>query len=279
MKLLVAVLVVVQLVWAVPLPKLPKEYVPNTPENLALIKSGNYKQNIETLGGQFEGDMVLEESQKRALLGLEKTGIINPIYRWPGGVVPYVLADGYFSQAQVDQIESGLRAIEDASCIRFVRRTDEQHYVQVIGEDSGCWSQVGYRRTGIQQLNLQLFEPGVGCFRSGTVVHEFLHTLGFYHMQSATERDDHVMIQWEHIIAGMESNFNKYDANTITNFGVEYDVVSVMHYNAYAFTKNGFATIIPYDIDLIDGMGQNVGMTNLDIQRLNAMYECSARNE
>lgn len=105
---------------------------------------------------------------------------------------------------------------------------------------------MGNLRRGRQQLNLQLFEPGVGCFRSGTVVHEFLHTLGFYHMQSATERDDYVMIAWEHIIPGMEHNFNTYGADVITNFGVEYDVVSVMHYNAYAFTKNGFATIIPY---------------------------------
>lgn len=97
-----------------------------------LIKSGNYKQNIETLGGQFEGDMVLEEKQKQALLGLERTGLINESYRWPDGVVPYVLADGFFNQAQVDQIERGLRAIEVASCIRFVPHTDEENYVEVI---------------------------------------------------------------------------------------------------------------------------------------------------
>lgn len=102
---------------------------------MELIQSGNYKQNIETLGGQFEGDMVLEERQKQALLGLQKTGIINTNYRWPNGVVPYVLADGYFSQGQVEQIESGLRAIEAVSCIRFVNRTDEANYVEVIVSD------------------------------------------------------------------------------------------------------------------------------------------------
>lgn len=99
---------------------------------MELIQSGNYKQNIETLGGQFEGDMVLEEKQRRALLGLEKTGLINTNYRWPNGVVPYVLADGYFTQGQVEQIERGLRAIEAASCIRFVNRTVEENYVEVI---------------------------------------------------------------------------------------------------------------------------------------------------
>ncbi|KAJ6647407.1 Meprin A subunit beta [Pseudolycoriella hygida] len=276
MKLLLVGLAVIQFILAGPL---PKEYVENTPENLELIRSGNYKQDIETLGGQFEGDMVLEERQRRALLGLEKTGLINTDYRWPDGIVPYVLADGYFTQGQKDQIERGLKAIEDASCIRFVPHTNEENYVEIIGEPTGCWSQVGNLRRGKQQLNLQLFEPGVGCFRSGTVVHEFLHTLGFYHMQSATERDDYVLIAWQHIIPGMEHNFNKYGADVITNFGVEYDVVSVMHYNAYAFTRNGFATIIPYDISLIDGMGQHIGMTDLDIKRLNAMYECAPRDE
>lgn len=29
----------------------------------------------------------------------------------------------------------------------------------------------------------------------------------------------------------------------------------------------------------LTGMGQHIGMTDLDVQRLNAMYECSARNE
>lgn len=76
-------------------------------------------------------------------------------------------------------------------------------------------------------------------------MHEFLHALGFYHMQSATERDDYVKIEWDNIQPGTANNFNKYDANRITNFNVEYDVTSVMHYSAYAFSYNGFATIVP----------------------------------
>lgn len=76
-------------------------------------------------------------------------------------------------------------------------------------------------------------------------MHEFLHALGFYHMQSATERDDWVRIEWGHIQPGMEHNFETYDSKYITNFEVDYDVTSVMHYSAYAFSVNGYATIIP----------------------------------
>lgn len=44
-------------------------------------------------------------------------------------------------------------------------------------------------------------------------------------------------------IPGTENNFDKYTASTITSFGVEYDYDSVMHYGAYAFSKNGDITI------------------------------------
>ena len=45
--------------------------------------------------------------------------------------------------------------------------------------------------------------------------------------------------------SGMELNFNKYDADYITNFGVPYDYDSVMHYGPYAFSRNGNRTITP----------------------------------
>lgn len=76
-------------------------------------------------------------------------------------------------------------------------------------------------------------------------MHEFLHALGFYHMQSAAERDDFVTIHWDNIKPGKENNFKKYESNKIWNFGVEYDFKSVMHYSAYGFSSNGKPTIVP----------------------------------
>lgn len=64
-------------------------------------------------------------------------------------------------------------------------------------------------------------------------------------MQSAANRDDYVSIAWEHIRDGTQNNFKKYNATQVTNFEVPYDYDSILHYSAYAFTKDGFATIIP----------------------------------
>jgi len=48
-----------------------------------------------------------------------------------------------------------------------------------------------------------------------------------------------------HFSTGREHNFRKYSEATVTNFGVQYDYGSIMHYSAHAFSKNGKPTITP----------------------------------
>jgi len=48
-----------------------------------------------------------------------------------------------------------------------------------------------------------------------------------------------------HFSTGKEYNFRKYSEATVTNFGVQYDYGSIMHYSAHAFSKNGKPTITP----------------------------------
>jgi hypothetical protein len=58
-------------------------------------------------------------------------------------------------------------------CIRFVQRTNQATYLQII-KGSGCWSYVGMQRTpGAQQLSI-----GNGCGWDMIVAHELLHALG-----------------------------------------------------------------------------------------------------
>jgi hypothetical protein len=127
-------------------------------------------------------------------------------------------------------------------------------------------------------MNINLI--GWGCLDQAIIIHELTHTIGFYHMQSAPDRDDYVKIMWENIISGAAHNFDILDEKLYSNFGVPYDYMSLMHYSQWAFSidhgnKATIKTRDPYYQDLI---GQNMVTTKKhtawDIQRINRMYEC-----
>lgn len=132
--------------FSVPISYGPKR---NTPENsrykcknysannkylplVAVIESGIHKQKIEELSGQFEGDIVLTREQEQAIFGIsERTGLINTTFRWPENTIPYLYTTD-LNDAQQEEVEKGLRAIEAAApCLTFVKRTTEEDYVEV----------------------------------------------------------------------------------------------------------------------------------------------------
>ncbi|KAG5677775.1 hypothetical protein PVAND_007506 [Polypedilum vanderplanki] len=247
----------------------------NSHENMLRLMNLSPYENAEELSGQFEGDIIISPKQLNELFKQNsKTGLIDLKYRWTNNIVPYQIKVKDFDTAQIHHIENAIRTLENATCIKFVEYQADVHvnYVWVTGEDGGCYSSVGMQG-GRQRLNLQSYKIESGCFRLYTIVHEFIHALGFYHMQSASNRDDYVKIVWKNIQDGAEHNFNAYSADKIHMYGEPYDYESVMHYSDTAFSKNGEKTIIPLT-ELNDGvtMGQRVKMTQHDIDRINAMY-------
>lgn len=106
---------------------------------------------------------------------------------------------------------------------------------------SGCFSMIGFLGGG-QLLNLERN----GCVTNGIIIHEFIHAIGFLHMQSSYQRDDYVTINWENIQSDNAFNFDKYSEEDTTMFGLPYDLGSLMHYDRYAFSSNGNETITPH---------------------------------
>ena len=63
-----------------------------------------------------------------------------------------------------------------------------------------CFSAIG-RQGGKQRISV-----GEGCEYKGTVMHEMMHALGFFHEQSRTDRDNYIMVLWWNIAPG---NYHK----------------------------------------------------------------------
>lgn len=101
-------------------------------------------------------------------------------------------------QEDIAKIKAAIEEYHEKSCLRFrdYNESDSDHIV-FQGSEAGCWSSVGRQGKG-QVINLQ----NPGCLKHGTIVHEMLHAVGFYHQQSSFDRDDYVKIIWENIKAG-----------------------------------------------------------------------------
>ncbi|XP_033220934.1 astacin-like [Belonocnema kinseyi] len=220
------------------------------------------KQNIWELSGLHEGDIILPAP------GLaNKNGLLNDNLRWTDGVVPYFLKEEDFEKEEIAVIMGAIKEYHNKTCLRFrPYKESDQDYVTVQGSDSGCWSSVGRQRKG-QILNLQT----PNCVRHGVAVHEFMHAIGFFHQHSAANRDNYVTIHWENIEPGRAHNFKKFDNDTVTEFGVEYDYGSVMHYSAFAFSKNDEPTIEPKMKHIT--IGQRRGLSDKDIAKVENMYK------
>lgn len=160
-----------------------------------------------------------------------------------------------------------LRIIESQTCIRFVERTDEDDFVEIINAD-GCWSWLG-RMGGRQEMSMSRN----GCIWDGVMIHEAIHALGYDHMHNHIERDQFVQIFWDNIWPEMTHNFDTVDPMWFDNFNTPYDLLSVMHYPRWAFSMNGEDTIRPHNIAYIDRIGSSL-LSPGDAQRLNNMYNC-----
>ena len=201
-------------------------------------------------------DMIMDEITFKRNFGtkeenaeLDRQGLPKGVGDWPNNEVPY----DFHSEVKWEHRQKVKAAIKDfnnqlAGCVKIrPRKSSEVNYVLVRTQDKGCTSWVGNKRWGYAQwLNLQPYYHNWGsdqdyCMWKGTIQHEFIHALGFFHVHSRPDRDKYVTVHMENVEKKGKHNFVK-QTNADT-FGVEYDARSFMHYWYRSWSNNGKPTI------------------------------------
>lgn len=238
-----------------------------------------YDQNMGTRNIKYEkisgyaiveGDIILKK--------LENLRDKNPIYpqavvlvklgggRWPNAEMPYKISDEFPPQCQYT-ILSAMSHWAKGTKLKFIElgETDLQKYPNhvsfVPSHSKTNSSYVGF------QGGEQIIKISSVC-KEMTVAHEIGHALGLWHEQSRKDRDNYIQIIWDNIEPEHLFNFNQHikDGEDIG----DYDYNSVMHYSAYAFSKNGERTIIPLLSNV--EIGQRNMISKKDFAAVNYMY-------
>ncbi|XP_065648482.1 tolloid-like protein 2 isoform X3 [Hydra vulgaris] len=185
---------------------------------------------------------------------------------WPGAIIPYTFGEtlAHIESAQ-RTIQQAIAEWEKATCIRFIKKTNEEDFVE-FAAGIGCNSDVG-KIGGKQIVSL-----GEGCMFKSVVMHEIGHVVGFWHEQNRPDRDDYVFIKTENIKEGIyKEAFVKF-SHQINSLKVEYDYYSIMHYGMKAFSKNNLPTILPKKKNVF--VLGNDRLSQLDIIQASLLYKC-----
>lgn len=174
---------------------------------------------------------------------------------------------GVSGPEEIELIKSAAQEIEGVTCLKFPEYDSSQHedYITVADAEPGCFSSPG-KQGGEQILNLQrsevwnrdlissitefyLVDPFslVVVWKSSQLFTSYfivwvgkieisriavnsatLKFVGFFHMQSATDRDEYIEVVWDNIAEENKGNFDKFGADILKSFDVEYGICSIV---------------------------------------------------
>lgn len=187
-------------------------------------------------------------------------------YRWPDGKVHYRFASAVSKDVKA-AVATAIAHIETRTYVEFIEIFDPlQYHVLITDDQEGCYSDVGYYGFpySYQLLNLQRYY----CERPSTAIHELLHTLGMWHEQSRSDRDEYITVFYQNIATENAHNFDKEENST--DIGA-YDYDSIMHYSRFAFSvARGRPTILPKRPGVT--FGRQEDMSAGDVITINTIY-------
>ncbi len=167
---------------------------------------------------------------------IAKLGLAGGIRKWPNNTVIYVL-DNSLTSNQIRVTDESMAEWTSKTNVKFKERTNENYYVTIKNDGRNC--NCGRANLGV---NGNRGSITIGTRTSPVVmIHEIGHTLGYVHEQTRSDRDQFVIINFDNIQAGAESQFRRNDRAQLIG---AFDIKSTMMYGSYTFSKNGQPTIV-----------------------------------
>ncbi|UPZ35550.1 M12 family metallopeptidase [Sphingobacterium sp. PCS056] len=174
------------------------------------------------------------------------------IYKWTNGILYYKI-----ESSRRSQILQAFSMIEAKSNIKFIERTNQQEYVTFIDDSSEGTSYSSHigMETGANKIVALYPTQGLG-----TIVHETLHALGYFHEHTRPDRDAYVAVNTSGL--GQNAAFQYQKQPYSTSYG-NLDFNSIMMYpSSSVMVKVGGGT----------WAAQRDSLSTGDIEGLNMFY-------
>ncbi|XP_050503211.1 zinc metalloproteinase nas-1-like [Diabrotica virgifera virgifera] len=202
-----------------------------------------------------------------------RTALTDRASLWDNGRVPYVF-NGTFTDREKKTMQKVMELYQHYTCIKFVPKTkNDKFYAIIVNDRDECCSELGKLPSGSRPSVITL---GPSCFHedvAGTVIHEFMHLIGFYHEFVRSDRDNYIEVTPLNILPKHRKEFKIESGNT---FNIPYDYDSIMHYSVYqAAIQYPLKSFVAKDKSVMESrMGQICGFSKGDITKINIVYNC-----
>lgn len=180
------------------------------------------------------GGMVFNESDdwQRSISTTRSATLANAARYWTNGDVYYVFDSNFDDSLEV---KYAMNTYQNNTGLRFFPGHGNGNYIRFRHGTSNY-------SDGVGMLGGQQIVTLANNYVYGHALHEIGHSIGLFHEQNRTDRDNYITILWDNIQSSKRSQF-VIDSNTRDVCG--FDFASVMLYPSDAFSKqNGLNTMV-----------------------------------